>query len=65
MDNADEQILDLTGQSGTYSVEWYDPVEGGDLQSGSVDTISGGDYRTLGRPPSSPDEDWVVLIRRR
>jgi hypothetical protein len=63
-DDADEQVLDLSTQTGTYSVSWFDPVEGGALQTGSVTGLSGGDYRALGDPPSNPNEGWVVLIRR-
>ncbi|MEO1660636.1 MAG: DUF5060 domain-containing protein [Pseudomonadota bacterium] len=63
-DNAGEQVLDLTGQAGTYSVAWYHPVEGGALQIGSVSSVSGGDFRALGTPPVQPNSDWVVLVRR-
>ncbi|MEM9841623.1 MAG: hypothetical protein AAF767_03200, partial [Pseudomonadota bacterium] len=62
--DADEQVLDMSGQTGTYTVRWYDPVLGGALQIGSVDSLSGGDFRALGAPPSSPNSDWVALIRR-
>ncbi len=34
------------------------------LQTGSVRSVAGGGPRDLGRPPSAPDEDWVVLVRR-
>ena len=64
VDDADEQVLDLTGQTGAYAVSWYDPVEGGALQTGSVTEIMGGDYRALGAPPSQPNDDWVVLVQR-
>ncbi|MEO1304758.1 MAG: DUF5060 domain-containing protein [Pseudomonadota bacterium] len=64
VDQADEQVLDLTGQTGAYSVSWYNPLEGGALQNGSVTEIMGGDYRAMGTPPSQPNSDWVVLIQR-
>ena len=64
VDDADEQVLDLTGQTGAYSVSWYNPVDGGALQNGSVTEITGGDYRALRVPPSQPNDDWVVLIQR-
>lgn len=54
--------LDLGGLSGDYDVRWYDPRNGGSLQSGSVSSIAGGDTRALGDPPSSAGEDWVVLV---
>ncbi|MEM9420845.1 MAG: DUF5060 domain-containing protein [Planctomycetota bacterium] len=54
--------LDLTGQSGSFSVQWYNPREGGDLQSGAATSLSGGDWRDLGAPPADAGRDWVVLI---
>ena len=63
-DDADEQVLDLRGQGGTYSVSWFDPIAGGALQTGSVAQLSSGEYRALGSPPSSPNQDWVALVRR-
>jgi len=63
-EDADEQVLDLSGQTGTYSIAWFHPVDGGALQTGSVTSIAGGDYRALGAPPTQPQNDWVVLIER-
>jgi hypothetical protein len=45
-----------------YAVRWYDPRHGGALQSGSVATVSGPGYRSLGPPPGDPAEDWVALV---
>lgn len=56
--------LDLTGVAGDFSVKWFNPRSGGELRSGSVDTISGGSQINLGSPPADENEDWVVLIRR-
>ncbi|MFD1140997.1 malectin domain-containing carbohydrate-binding protein [Larkinella insperata] len=49
--------------SGTYTVQWYDPRNGGSLQNGSVRSFSGSGSKSLGNPPSSADQDWVVLIK--
>lgn len=66
-------VLDLTGTSGTYSVRWFNPLEGGPMRTGSIQTVSGGAPRSLGNPPSlqvqdqtvpSDQQDWVVLIAR-
>ena len=51
-------------EAGEYSVAWYDPRSGGELQEGSLTRITGGRRVGVGRAPSSPDSDWVVLIRR-
>lgn len=50
---------------GEYSVQWYNPRTGGELQNGSAGTIQGPGYQFLGQPPAEPDRDWAVLIRRK
>lgn len=54
--------LNLSGQSGNFDVMWYDPRNGGDLQMGSVSTVTGGGIRSLGAAPSASAEDWLVLV---
>ena len=56
--------LDLTGASGTFEVCWYDPRNGGELQTGSVSTAEGGGNRGLGQPPADATMDWAVLVRK-
>ncbi len=55
--------LDLTGASGDFSVEWFNPRKGGKLHAGSVAQVAGGGRVSLGNPPSTPKQDWVVLVR--
>lgn len=47
---------------GNYSVEWFDPRNGGKLQQKKVvrasEAITG-----LGNPPNAPGKDWVVLVK--
>jgi len=49
---------------GEFTVHWYDPRNGGGLQTGAVAEVSGG-KPSIGLPPSEPDKDWVALIRRK
>jgi hypothetical protein len=49
---------------GDYSVRWYDPRAGGDMQTGTVKTVTGPGDVSLGNPPENADKDWVVLIER-
>ncbi|MGQ9504002.1 MAG: DUF5060 domain-containing protein [Thermogutta sp.] len=56
--------LDLSGDSGTFAVKWYDPRRGGELQDGSVKQVAGGKKVSLGRSPAEETEDWVVLVRK-
>lgn len=46
-----------------YTIDWFDPLLGGDLESGSLKEIEGGGFRSIGSPPSQTDQDWVVLLR--
>ena len=55
--NGGETSLDLSGASGDFNVEWYDPRNGGALQNGSVTTVTGGENPSLGDPPDSTTED--------
>ncbi len=56
--------LDLTNAEGSFNVQWFNPRTGGDLQQGSVQQVGGGEKVSLGNPPSSPEQDWVVLIKQ-
>ncbi len=56
--------LDLSSQSGTFQVQWYNPRTGGALQAGSVATVEGGGMVALGTAPDSPAKDWVILVSK-
>ncbi|MEM9400019.1 MAG: DUF5060 domain-containing protein [Verrucomicrobiota bacterium] len=54
--------LDLSQETGSYRVQWFDPVGGGTLQDGTVQWVYGGNTASLGAPPSNPADDWVILV---
>ncbi|MGJ8724162.1 MAG: DUF5060 domain-containing protein [Roseibacillus sp.] len=56
--------LDLAKHEAEYTVRWFNPRNGGPLQTGSKATISGHNKQDLGAPPADPEKDWVVLITR-
>jgi len=56
--------IDLSGMSGTFTVEWFDPRHGGPLRAGSVPQVSGGGKVPLGTPPRDPTDDWLAVITR-
>ena len=56
--------IDLKNVSGEFSVKWYNPRTGGDLQNGSVTTLLGGDVVSFGNPPADVDKDWAILINK-
>jgi len=59
--------LNLSKAKGSYSVQWFNPLTGNELQTGSVKTINGSGIHSLGNPPKNennlPDQDWVVLVK--
>ncbi|MEM8947239.1 MAG: DUF5060 domain-containing protein [Planctomycetota bacterium] len=56
--------LDLSGETGTYEVKWFDPRNGGGLQDGTVQVVTGGGVVALGSAPNSTNEDWAAVVRR-
>ena len=60
--NGGSTNLDLSGHTGSYSVRWYDPRNGGSLQNGSKASVSGGGSASIGNPPSASSEHWVALL---
>jgi hypothetical protein len=57
--------LDLSGASGEFAVEWFNPRTGGPLRRGSVATVKAGSPAALGAAPEQPGEDWLIVVRRR
>lgn len=55
--------LDLRAAAGPFSVQWFDPRNGGALQSGSITQVTAGVQVSLGNPPASSANDWVALVR--
>lgn len=56
--------LDLRDASGTYSVHWFNPREGGELSSGNIQSAKGGKSVGIGNPPNDENEDWLAVLRR-
>ncbi|MEM9674079.1 MAG: malectin domain-containing carbohydrate-binding protein [Bacteroidota bacterium] len=52
------------GSNGTkYDVRWYNPRSGGNLQTGSKATLTATGSVSVGNPPNSSNQDWVVLLK--
>ncbi|MEM9572828.1 MAG: DUF5060 domain-containing protein [Pseudomonadota bacterium] len=62
----DQNNIDLTGlvAPGDYAVQWFDPIAGGALQTGSHPQTQGGTDLEIGKPPA-PSGDWVLLLDAR
>jgi len=46
-----------------FSVRWFNPRLGGELQPGSIHTVKGPGKVSLGFPPENKEKDWVAVIR--
>lgn len=55
--------LDLGNEEQVYTVNWYNPRTGGELQVGSVATVKGPGIVSLGAPPVAAELDWVALVQ--
>jgi len=58
-------IIDLSATTDQYSLTWYDPRNGGELQQGEIASIKGGSKVSTGIAPSHQDKDWVVLLKKK
>jgi hypothetical protein len=64
VDSAGVVKLNVANVPGHYEVAWFDPRNGGALQSGTIKEVEGGSIQPLGQPLSNVKEDWVVLVRK-
>jgi len=53
--------LDLTGITGSFTVKWFNPRTGGATIPAA--DLEGGGIVSLGSPPDSQTEDWIVLVK--
>ena len=61
--NGGSTNLNLSGVNGSFNIEWFDPRNGGELQRGTVNSVSGGGQVSLGEAPKDRSQDWVILVR--
>jgi hypothetical protein len=54
--------IDLGGSQERFTVAWFNPRAGGNLQSAGV--IRGPGWVTVGAPPAEETKDWVLLVRQ-
>lgn len=57
--------MTLPEGDGEWEVLWFDPVEGGELRTGTLDHALGGKRSSIGEPPLKLEQDWVALVRKR
>ena len=54
--------ISLPGEK-TFSVKWFNPREGGEMQDGTVTSVEGNGFQNIGNPSAETDKDWVVVIQ--
>ncbi len=57
-----KEPTDLKKLSGNYAVRWFNPKTGQFI--GKTEKMSADKGLSLGTPPSAPDQDWVVWIKK-
>ena len=55
-----QSMLDLP--AGSFTVSWFNPWTGGELQDGGP--VTGPGRQPIGTPPTDADKDWVALVRK-
>lgn len=60
---AQSKTLDLSGASGIFEILWFNPRDGGPLQTGSTLAVTAGTKVNLGSPPTDTDHDWLAVVR--
>jgi hypothetical protein len=56
--------INFENTHGDFTVKWFDPRNGGDLQEGKLKKTKGGVTLELSGSPSEPEKDWVVLLQK-
>ncbi len=61
----EEIMLETGGIYGVFSVRWFDRVQGGGLQAGSLEQVENRRFRTkIGQPPAGGSGKWVAVVER-
>ncbi len=58
-------LLNVPRSGKKYSVQWFNPRDGGTMVKGSIRGVEGDGFVELGMPPFDEEKDWVVVVRRR
>ncbi|MEX2428813.1 MAG: DUF5060 domain-containing protein [Bacteroidales bacterium] len=54
--------LDVGSKKVNLVIKWYNPRTGGALQNGTKKRIRGSGSQNIGRAPSTPTDDWAVIV---
>lgn len=63
--NGGSTNLNLSDATGEFTVQWFNPRTGGELEYGTRESIVAGSDLPIGSPPSSESgDDWLAVIRK-
>jgi hypothetical protein len=57
--------INLADASGDFTIQWFNPRAGGQLQPGSTQMIKSGATSSLGHPPADENEDWLAVVKKK
>lgn len=55
--------VEIGNDGSEYQVHWFNPKQGGELQTGSITTIKATGNISLGTPPAGEQPDWLCLLQ--
>lgn len=56
--------IDLTDSPGTFTIQWFNPKTGGNLQTTYPKTLKGGTTVSIGNPPDKQKDDWLAILKK-
>lgn len=62
--SSDKLQLNLGNSKKKYSIHWFNPRKGGQLQKGTISTVKANGLVNLGNPPEDILKDWLVILKR-
>ena len=62
-DTLDIDLRGLQVNGTAYSIQWYDPRNGGSFQSGSIVSVPSDSISNIGFAPNSLNQDWAVRLQ--
>lgn len=56
--------LDVGSAAGMFRIRWFNPRQGGPMETGTLTSATGPGKINMGQPPRDTDKDWVALVDR-
>ena len=63
--NGGSTYLDLSDDTSSYTIHWFNPRTAGSMQSRMLSEVKGPGKISIGLPPKDAAKDWVVLLQKK